>query len=72
MKAEAFNIKNDSENCGYKFKFSVVMAVYGVEEYLAEAMNSLICQSVGFENIQVILVDDGSPDNSGRLCDEYA
>ena len=72
MKTEASNIKSDKINDGYKFKFSVVMAVYGVEEYLAEAMDSLVCQSVGFENIQVILVDDGSPDSSGRLCDEYA
>lgn len=56
----------------YKFKFSIVMAVYKVEEFIREAIDSLICQTVGFESVQVILVDDGSPDGSGAICDEYA
>lgn len=56
----------------YKFKFSVVMAVYNVEKYLAEALDSIIAQDIGFEeNVQVILVDDGTPDRSGEICDEY-
>lgn len=46
------------------------MAVYNVEEYLEEALNSLVNQTIGFENVQVILVDDGTPDNSGAICDE--
>lgn len=55
------------------FKFSVVMAVYRVEEYIREALDSLISQSIGFSSsVQVILVDDGSPDSSGKICDEYA
>ncbi len=56
----------------YKYKFSVVMAVYNVELFLNEAIDSLIAQSIGFKNIQLILVDDGTPDNSGKICDEYA
>lgn len=56
----------------YKFKFSIVMAVYNVEKYLEEALKSLIGQDIGFEkNVQVILVDDGSPDRSGKICDQY-
>ena len=54
----------------YKFKFSVIMAVYNVESYLEEAVNSLVNQTIGFDSIQVILVDDGSPDNSGAICDK--
>ncbi|MDR1913428.1 MAG: bifunctional glycosyltransferase family 2 protein/CDP-glycerol:glycerophosphate glycerophosphotransferase, partial [Clostridiales bacterium] len=58
--------------CGYPYKFSVVMAVYKVEEYIREAVDSLIDQTIGFEkNVQLIMVDDGSPDNSGAICDEY-
>ena len=55
-----------------KYKFSVVMAVYNVELFLREAIESLVEQDIGFENIQLILVDDGSKDSSGSICDEYA
>ncbi len=56
----------------YKYKFSIVTAVYNVELFVAETIESLICQDLGFNNVQLILVDDGSPDNSGKICDEYA
>ena len=56
----------------YKYKFSIVTAVYNVEDYVAETIESIIKQDIGFENIQLILVDDGSPDGSGAICDEYA
>lgn len=56
----------------YPFEFSVIMAVYNVEPWLREAVDSLIAQDFGFENIQLILVDDGSTDGSGLICDEYA
>lgn len=56
----------------YDFKFSVVMPIYNVEEYLAEAIDSLIDQSIGFEeNVELIIVDDGSPDNSKDIALEY-
>ncbi len=56
----------------YKFKISVVIPVYNVEKYLAETLDSVIGQSIGFEeNIQMILVNDGSPDNSEEICLEY-
>lgn len=48
------------------------MAVYNVEPFLREAVDSVIDQDIGFENVQLILVDDGSKDNSGAICDEYA
>lgn len=56
----------------YKYKFSVIIPIYKVEEYLAETIDSVIEQTIGFEeNIQVILVNDGSPDNSEKICLEY-
>lgn len=55
----------------YQYKVSVVMAVYNVEPYIHEAIDSVIAQDIGFENIQLILVDDGSTDTSGAICDEY-
>ena len=55
----------------YKYDFSVVMAVYNVEPYLREAVESLVHQTIGFSRIQLIMVDDGSTDKSGEICDEY-
>lgn len=55
-----------------KYKVSVVTAVYNVEQYLEEMADSIITQTIGFENIQFILVDDGSLDASGEICDRYA
>ena len=54
------------------YKFSVVMAVYNVEQFVEASIQSLISQDIGFENIQLILVDDGSKDSSGQICDRYA
>lgn len=56
----------------YPFELSVIMAVYNVEPFLREAVDSLIAQDFGFERIQLIMVDDGSADGSGAICDEYA
>ena len=48
-----------------KFKFSVVSAIYNVEKYLKEMIESIVKQDIGFEdNVQLILVDDCSTDNS--------
>ena len=48
------------------------MAVYNVENYLNEAIDSIINQSIGFEeNVQLILVDDGSIDKSKDIAKDY-
>ncbi|MCI6997389.1 MAG: glycosyltransferase [Eubacterium sp.] len=49
---------------------SIVVPIYNVEQYLVECVNSLIHQT--YKNIEIILVDDGSTDSSGAICDEYA
>lgn len=48
-------------------KVSIVIPVYNVEEYLEEAVSSAIHQT--YRNLEIILVDDGSTDSSGRMCD---
>lgn len=53
-----------------KSKISVIVPVYKVEEYLPKCLDSIINQT--YKNLEIILVDDGSPDNSGKICDEYA
>lgn len=55
-----------------QYKFSVIMALYNVADYMREAVESIINQTLGFEeNIQLILVNDGSLDNTEKLCLEY-
>ena len=49
---------------------SVIVPVYNVEKYVGDCIESLIRQS--YKNIEIILVDDGSTDSSGQLCDVYA
>lgn len=51
-------------------KISVVIPVYNVEKYLSECLDSVINQT--YKNLQIIIVDDGSTDSSGKICDEYA
>ena len=54
------------------FLFSVVIPVYKVEDYIEETIQSVLQQTIGFEkHIQMILVNDGSPDNSGAVCEKY-
>ncbi|MBQ7534622.1 MAG: CDP-glycerol glycerophosphotransferase family protein [Stomatobaculum sp.] len=55
----------------YAYDFSVIMSVYNVEAFIREAIESLERQTIGFTRIQLILVDDGSTDKSGKICDEY-
>lgn len=51
-------------------KFSVVIPVYKVEEYLDECVQSVLGQT--YTDVEVILVDDGSPDRCGAMCDDWA
>ena len=49
---------------------SVIVPVYQVEQYLRQCLDSILKQT--FQDMEIILVDDGSKDNSGKICDEYA
>lgn len=53
-----------------KIKVSVIIPVYQVEQYLERAVDSVLAQSL--DELEIILVDDGSEDASGWICDCYA
>lgn len=49
---------------------SIIVPIYKVEKYLPKCIESLLNQT--YRDIQIILIDDGSPDNSGKICDRYS
>ena len=49
---------------------SVIVPCYNVEQYLPQCIDSILNQT--YKNLEVWLIDDGSPDNCGAICDEYA
>ena len=49
---------------------SVIVPIYNVEKYLVRCLQSIIKQT--YQNLEIILVDDGSTDTSGKLCDKFA
>lgn len=51
-------------------KIGVIIPVYKTEKYVAECIESILAQT--YTNFRLILVDDGTPDNAGKICDEYA
>ena len=53
-------------------KLSVIVPVYNVEQYLPKCLDSLLDQDLSRDEYEIILVDDGSPDRSGEICDAFA
>lgn len=58
------------EHQGYEKQLSIIIPVYNTTEYLRDCLNSVVAQTV--ESMEIVLVDDGSTDDSGSICDEYA
>ena len=53
----------------YNGKISIIVPIYNIEDYVSKCIESIINQT--YSNLEIILVDDGSSDNSGRICDEF-
>jgi len=57
---------------GVLIRFSIVIPVFNVEDYLHETINSVLDQDYNKDDFEVILIDDGSSDSSGAICDDYS
>ena len=56
----------------HTYRFSIVMAIYNMKDYLEDAILSVIDQDIGFEKfVQLILINDGSSDKSSEICEKY-
>ena len=62
------NMKDNSEK--YNPKISVIISIYNVENYLRQCIDSVLSST--YENLEIVLVDDGSSDKCSAICDEYA
>lgn len=51
-------------------KLSIIIPIYNLESYLEKCLDSIVCQDC--QAIEVVLVNDGSVDNSGKIADDYA
>ena len=51
-------------------KISVIVPIYGIEKELPRCIDSILAQT--YKDLEIILVDDGSPDHCGEICDAYA
>lgn len=51
-------------------KISIIVPVYKAEKYIHKCIDSILAQT--FANFEILLINDGSPDKSGKICDEYA
>lgn len=57
-------------SCDYKLKFRILVPVYNVQKYIDQCIASVLEQT--YQDFELVLVDDGSPDKCGAICDEYA
>lgn len=60
-------IKEDQKVNGV---ISIIVPIYNVEEYLPSCLDSILGQS--YHDLDILLIDDGSTDESGKICDQYA
>jgi Glycosyltransferases involved in cell wall biogenesis len=66
MKRRKFKMGN------YQYKVSIIVPVYNVSEYLRECLDSLLAQSMNKTEMEILLINDGSTDDSLEICKEYA
>ncbi len=54
-----------------KYKISIIIPVFNVENYIREALDSILRQTIGSEHLEVVMVDGLSTDKSGQIIDLY-
>ena len=68
---EKFIKKMEHENRNKQFIFSIIITIFNTEKYLSETIDSIINQNFILDNVQIVMIDDGSTDNSRKICENY-
>ena len=63
---------NSDKDAGMALMLSIIVPVFNVERYLAKCLDSLLSQDIDQDSYEIILIDDGSTDTGGEMCDGYA
>ena len=56
----------------FEYRVTVIIPVYNAEQYLEDCLNSLLSQTIPQEEMEVLMINDGSADNSLEICERYA
>lgn len=56
----------------FEYKVTMIVPIYNMEDFLAECLDSLVAQTIAPEEMEILLIDDGSPDNSIEIMEQYA
>ncbi len=72
FKNNELNSENEKFLNKFQYSISIIIPVYNVEDYLDDAFNSILNQTIGFENLEVIFVDDASTDASPQIIKRYS
>ena len=59
-------------NSQFDYKVSIIIPIYNSEEYIANTLNSLVNQIFDIDEMEVLMIDDGSVDRSAEICKKYA
>ena len=59
-------------NSQFDYKVSIIIPIYNSEEYIANTLNSLVNQIFDIDEMDVLIIDDGSVDRSAEICKNYA
>ena len=72
FKNQSLSEKNSEFLKTFDYKVSVIVPVFNVEDYLDDTFNSLLNQTIGFENLEIIFADDASTDSSSQIIKKYS
>lgn len=72
ISSQELNLRQECCEMNFEYQVTVIIPVYNVEQYVAEALDSLLAQTIPQEEMEVLMINDGSTDGSEEICRRYA